>query len=285
MPSPIILDGKRCADAIAEVLKERVDNLKAKGINPKLIVFTSSDPASQVYVRNKVKRGAEIGIEVITKQVSSGSELALSILKEQKIPFIIQEPSDVPTEDVARCLNEASHRDMDGFSSNNLGKLLTQPHYSNQLIKPCTPAGILMLMMMNGISPENKNVVVIGRSNIVGKPMAILLTSVNATVTLCHSKTPYDKLIQHCEMADIIISATGQIDVLKGWKTKPNQVLVDVGMNRDENGKLGGDFSKETVENCYAYSPVPGGCGPCTIIELMRNTVEYWEKYCCLLGF
>lgn len=280
MSNPIVLDGKRCADEIAEVLKERVDNLKAKGINPKLIVFTSSDPASQVYVRNKVKRGAEIGIEVITKQVSSGSELALSIWKEQKIPFIIQEPSDVPTEDVARCLNEASHRDMDGFSSNNLGKLLTQSHYSNQLIKPCTPAGILMLMMMNGISPESKSVVVIGRSNIVGKPMAILLTGVNATVTLCHSKTPYDKLTQHCEMADIIISATGQVDVLKGWKAKPNQVLIDVGMNRDENGKLCGDFSKETVENCYAYTPVPGGVGVMTVIELMRNTIEYWEKYC-----
>lgn len=280
MSNPIILDGKKCADKIAEVLKERVDNLKAKGVNPKLIVFTSSDPASQVYVRNKVKRGAEIGIEVITKQVSSGSELALSIWKEQKIPFIIQEPSDVPTEDVDRCLNEASHRDMDGFSSNNFGKLLTQPFYSNQFIKPCTPAGILMLMMMNGISPENKNVVVIGRSNIVGKPMAILLTSVNATATLCHSKTPYDKLIQHCEMADIIISATGQVDVLKGWKAKPNQVLIDVGMNRDENGKLCGDFSKETVENCYAYTPVSGGIGPMTVIELMRNTVEYWEKYC-----
>lgn len=277
---PIILNGKKCADAIAEVLKERVDNLKAKGVNPKLIVFTSSDPASQVYVRNKVKRGAEIGIEVITCSVYDGCDLVIKGWKDKDIPFIIQESSDVEPEDVAWFLNKEAHRDMDGFSSNNLGKLLTQPYYSNQLIKPCTPAGILMLMMMNGISPENKNVVVIGRSNIVGKPMAILLTSVNATVTLCHSKTPYDKLIQYCEMADIIISATGQTDVLKGWKAKPNQTLIDVGMNRDENGKLCGDFSKETVENCYAYTPVPGGVGPCTIIELMRNTVEYWEKYC-----
>lgn len=257
-----------------------MDNLKAKGVNPQLIVFTSSDPASQVYVRNKVKRGQEIGIEVITKQVSSGSELALSIWKEQKIPFIIQEPSDVLAEDVAKCLNEASHRDMDGFGSNNLGKLLTQPRYSKNIITPCTPTGILALMAMNGISPENKNVVMIGRSNIVGKPMATMLTNLNATVTLCHSKTPYDKLIQHCEMADIIISATGQVDVLKRWKAKPNQVLIDVGMSRDENGKLCGDFSKETVENCYAYTPVPGGVGAMTVIELMRNTIEYWEKYC-----
>lgn len=276
MSNPIILDGKRCADEIAEVLKKRVDNLKAKGINPKLIVFTSSNPANQVYVRNKVKRGAEIGIEVITKQASSGSELALSIWKEQKIPFIIQEPSDVPTEGVARCLNESSHRDMDGFSSNNLGKLITGGDY----ISPCTPNGIIRLLKEYGISVNGKNVVMIGRSNIVGKPMAAMLTSLNATVTLCHSKTPYDKLIQHCEMANIIISATGQIDVLKGWKAKPYQVLIDVGMNRDENGRLCGDFSKETVENCLAYSPVPGGAGVMTVIELMRNTVEYWEKYC-----
>lgn len=272
----IILNGKKCADEIAKVLKERVNNLKAKGVNPKLIVFTSADSASQVYVRNKVKRGTEIGIEVITKQMSSGSELALSIWKEQKIPFIIQEPSDVPTEDVVRCLNDATHRDVDGFSSNNLGKLLA----NSSCIKPCTPNGILTLLDEYGISVSGKNVVMIGRSNIVGKPMATMLTNANATVTLCHSKTPYDKLIQHCEMADIIISATGRVDVLKGWKAKPNQVLIDVGMNRNAEGKLCGDFSKETVENCYAYTPVPGGIGPMTVIELMRNTVEYWEKYC-----
>lgn len=120
--------------------------------------------------------------------------------------------------------------------------------------------------------------VAIGCSNIVGKPMAVMLTNANATVTLCHSKTPYDSLIKHCEMADIIISATGKIDILKGWKAKPNQVLIDVGMNRDENGKLCGDFSKATVEGCCAYTPVPGGVGPMTVIELMRNTVEYWER-------
>ena len=276
MPNPIILDGKKCADKIVAVLKERVDNLKANGVNPKLIVFTSTDPASQVYVRNKVKRGAEIGIEVITKPISDGYKLIMEGWKNKDIPFIIQEPSDVEPEDVAWFLNKEEHRDMDGFSSNNLGKMLA----NSSCIKPCTPNGILTLLHEYGISVSSKNVVMIGRSNIVGKPMAVMLINLNATVTLCHSKTPYDKLIQHCEMADIIISATGQVDVLRGWKAKPNQVLIDVGMNRNENGKLCGDFSKETIENCYAYTPVPGGIGPMTVIELMRNTVEYWEKYC-----
>lgn len=276
MSNPIILDGKKCADKISKVLKERVDNLKAKGVDPKLIVFTSSDLASQVYVRNKVKRGAEIGIEVITCSIYDGYSLVMEGWKDKDIPFIIQEPSDVEPEDVAWFLNKEEHRDMDGFSSNNLGKLLT----NSSCIKPCTPNGILTLLYGYGIHVNRKNVVMIGRSNIVGKPMAAMLTNLNATVTLCHSKTPYDNLIQYCEMADIIISATGQIDVLKGWKAKPNQVLIDVGMNRDENGKLCGDFSKETVENCYAYTPVPGGVGVMTVIELMRNTVEYWEKYC-----
>lgn len=273
---PIILDGKKCSDKIAESLKERVDNLKAKGINPKLIVVASSDPASQVYVRNKVKRGVKIGIEVIAMPVSDSYNLVVQGWKDKDIPFIIQEPSDVEPETVVWFLNKEEHRDMDGFSFNNLGKLLT----NSSCIKPCTPNGILALLHEYSISVSGKNVVMIGRSNIVGKPMAAMLTNLNATVTLCHSKTPYGKLIQHCDMADIIISATGQVDVLKGWKAKPNQVLIDVGMNRDENGKLCGDFSKETVKNCYAYTPVPGGVGVMTVIELMRNTVEYWEKYC-----
>lgn len=276
MSNPIILDGKKCADKISKVLKERVDNLKATGVNPKLIVFTSSDPASQVYVRNKVKCGAEIGIEVITCSIYDGYSLVMEGWKDKDVPFIIQEPSDVEPEDVAWFLNKEEHRDMDGFSSNNLGKLLT----NSSCIKPCTPNGILTLLYEYGIHVNQKNVVMIGRSNIVGKPMASMLTNLNATVTLCHSKTSYDKLIQHCEIADIIISATGQTDVLNGWKAKPNQTLIDVGMNRDENGKLCGDFSKETIENCYAYTPVPGGVGVMTVIELMRNTVEYWGKYC-----
>lgn len=276
MSNPIILDGKKCADEISKVLKERVDNLKAKGVDPKLIVFTSSDPASQVYVRNKVKCGAEIGIKVITYSIYDGYSLVMKGWKDKDIPFIIQEPSDVEPENVAWFLNKEEHRDMDGFSSNNLGKLLT----NSSCIKPCTPNGVLTLLYEYGIHVNQKNVVMIGRSNIVGKPMAAMLTNLNATVTLCHSKTPYDKLIQHCEMADIIISATGRVNVLKGWKAKPNQTLIDVGMNRNAEGKLCGDFSKETVENCYAYTPVPGGVGVMTVIELMRNTVEYWEKYC-----
>lgn len=273
---PIILDGKKCADKIAIDLKRRVDILKTNSIGPNLIVFTSKDPANQVYVKNKVKRGQEIGIEVMVRPVIDLDDLIEDGDLYWNSPFIIQEPSDIYPCDVTWYLNKEIARDMDGFSSNNLGSLLTR----NRNIKPCTPNGILILLKEYGINVESKNVVVIGRSNIVGKPMAIMLTNANATVTLCHSKTPYEKLIQHCEMADIIISATGQIDVLKGWKAKPNQVLIDVGMNRNAEGKLCGDFSKETVENCYAYTPVPGSVGPMTVIELMRNTVEYWEKYC-----
>lgn len=272
----VTLDRKKCADEIAIDLKRRVDILKADGIRPSLIVFTSKDPASQVYVKNKVKRGQEIGIDIEAIPVSDIGTLIEEGTWYEASPFIIQEPTEIKPSDVDWYLNEEFYRDIDGFSSYNFGKLATASNFDN-FIRPCTPNGILTLMKYYGISYKYKNVVVIGRSNIVGKPMAIMLTNANATVTLCHSKTPYDSLIKHCEMADIIISATGRIDVLKGWKAKPNQVLVDVGMNRDENGKLCGDFSKATIENCYAYTPVPGGVGPMTVIELMRNTVEFWE--------
>ena len=273
---PKILDGKLQSLIIKEHLKQRVEVLNNNHITPSLVVFTFPEIANNIYLKNQIKIGKEIGIKILEYSVNSLEDIIQKRQWHKQKPFIIQSPNNLNIFELNEYLNQETQFDLEGINIYNLGKIvfnIPEPNY----IKPCTPQAILQLLSLYNIELQNKNVAIIGRSQIAGKPLSLLLTNLNANVTLCHSRTSYDKLIQYCEIADIIISVTGQIDILKGWKAKPNQILIDVGINLDANKKLCGDFSKVTIENCYAYTPVPGGVGPMTVIELMRNTVEFWE--------
>ena len=255
---------------MTERLKATVSSF---GLRPTLYVFTSPNEASQVYVRNKIKKGEEIGVKVVAHPVSTLTDV-LDVLDDVPYPFIIQEPSALPKEDVDYILNQYSYKDMDGFSSNNLGKLFK----GLDCIKPCTPNGIMELLKFYNIPVYGHNVIIIGRSNIVGKPLCSMMEQAGATVTLCHSKTPYEELIQHCSYADIVVSAVGKIDILNGVASRSWQTLVDVGINKNQDGKICGDFGRGTIETCGAYTPVPGGVGPMTVIMLMKNVVDYWQR-------
>lgn len=270
---PIILDGKKVAHEIENDLIKRIEGLKKQKINPKVYVFISNDESSKVYVKNKIKAGERIGIEVIPVHANSSKDI-LPKLSFNNIPFIIQEPSNLSRKEISSILERCNKRDVDGFSAANIGNLSTG---FGKYITPCTPKGIIRLLHYYNLPTTNKNVVMIGRSNIVGKPMAMELTALNNTVTLCHSRTDFNYLISVCENADMIISATGKQDILQGWKAKANQVLIDVGINRNKEGKLCGDFSASTIENCYAYTPIPGGVGPMTVAMFLENVIEIWE--------
>lgn len=271
MNTPIIIDGKKLANEISENLKERVLYLKSKNIYPKLNVFTSNDSASQIYVNNKIKYGTKIGIKINSIPIKT----PVDFLKFHNSPFIIQLPTELEKRDVEWILNKYCNEDMDGFSERNLGKLLK----GNNAILPCTPKGIIRLIKNYEIDLPGKNIVVIGRSNIVGKPLLAMLENENATVSLCHSRTRPYHLEEFCNNADIIISAVGRENILKDWKAHRHQILIDVGINRNSDGKICGDFSFNTLENCCGYTPVPGGVGPMTVAMLMENVVEYYEKH------
>lgn len=271
------MDGKRLANERAEELKHRVGKLKSKNCNPKLTVFVSDEDASSVYVRNKVKRAEEIGIEIQTKELKSKIDFENSYNGE---PFIIQMPCNLTKDELAEIESEYWENDMDGFSAMNLGHLAVN---SDKAILPCTPIGIFDLIWEycseNGENPiKGKHIVIIGRSNIVGKPLAMMLTNEGACVTICHSEVPNEMIRLMCDKAQIIISATGNRAVLQDFDFQPWQTVIDVGMNRDENGKLCGDIDEEPKQEAMTYTPVPGGVGPMTVINLMENVVEYFEK-------
>lgn len=265
----VILDGKECADKICKAIKIRCDNLKSIGVIPEFTIYANLDSASQVYVRNKVRRCEEIGIRVNVQPFYTAVNF------EPKTPFIVQLPQpEYSNIFIDNWLNKYSELDMDGFSSSNLGRLFID---DKSAVKPCTPNGILNLLAYYNIPIAEKNVVMIGRSNIVGRPMAAMFEHENATVTLCHSKTSKLNLYKACKEANIIISATGKIDMLENYTIQPWQILIDVGMNRDEDGKLCGDFNKQILRDAYAYTPVTGGVGPMTVAMLMNNIIRYYE--------
>lgn len=280
-----ILDGKAYADRICRGLKERCDYLKSKNINPRLnIITTGEDSASKVYVRNKIKRCEEIGIEY---QIKHYDFFALSdlykALEFMYTPTIIQEPiaGAVTHNDVSKYIN--SKYDVDGFGVYNMAQLYMG---YDGVYKPCTPAGIMALLIEYNIPLEGKNALVIGRSNIVGRPMASMLECAGCTVTVAHSFTPEIKLYSAIKSADIIVSAVGKKDIFTynrgnivsgysiDWRDK---IIIDVGMNRDENGKLCGDVSEELKQLCAYYTPVPGGVGPMTVAMLMSNVIDYYQ--------
>lgn len=290
---PIILDGKKVANEIAEDLKKRCEILKANHIFPKLIIFTNTDDASKVYVRNKVKRCEEIGIEAITYPISKFEDfgVAANTYDFYETPYILQEPSNLTKFQNTVFVDQYYHTDVDGFSASNLGKLFKNEEKDGlTYFKACTPKGIITLLDYYNIFIESQKVVILGRSNIVGRPMAAMMLNRDATVSVCHSKTPETIFDDEISTADIIISAVGKANMLSNYSPwfyqykLANKILIDVGMNRDENGKLCGDFCKEAIEHCYAYTPVPGGVGPMTVISLCENVIEFYEngKEACL---
>lgn len=279
----IRMDGKALADRICLDLKERCDKLIKLDVYPVLtIVTTGEDAASKVYVRNKVKRCEEIGIKADVRHYDYLTEQDfLDLNREVDNPIIVQEPitGEVDHDFVAEYLNPV--QDVDGFADYNVARLATGGKPYNF---PCTPNGIMALLHEYGVKIEGKNALVIGRSNIVGRPMAMMLEHEGATVTIAHSKTDNYTLFSKMATADIIVSAVGKHNFINvsALERHPhmikNKVIIDVGMNRDENGKLCGDFSEDFKAKFGFYTPTPGSTGPMTVAMLMTNVINYYER-------
>lgn len=272
-----ILSGKEISAKIKEGLKEEVKKLKEEGIFPGLaVIIAGDDPASRVYVNNKKKACEELGIY--------SEEYALSAnVKEEEILALIDElnakdtisgilvqlplPKHISEKKVIERINPK--KDVDAFHPVNVGKIMTGDYD----FVPCTPAGIMEMIAESGVSVEGKECVVIGRSNIVGKPMAMLLLHKNGTVTVCHSRTK--NLKEKTKNADILVAAVGKPKFVTGDMIKEGAVVIDVGINRIADKKLVGDVDFEAAEKIAgAITPVPGGVGPMTIAMLMKNTVR-----------
>ena len=280
MPAQV-LDGKLIRDRILEELKPRIAALpRAPGL---AVVLVGNDPASEIYVRSKVKTSGTLGIygEQLTLPASTGTEELLGIVEglnqRREIDGILVQMPLPPQIDSRRILlSVAPSKDVDGFHPCNVGNLVA----GGPGPRPCTPAGIIELLKRYGIPIAGKRAVVVGRSDIVGKPMAILLLHENATVTICHSKTT--DLAAECSRADILVAAIGKANLIGSDFIKPGAVVIDVGMNRLPEGKLAGDVQREAAQAlASAYTPVPGGVGPLTIAMLMANTVSAAERHAC----
>lgn len=268
-----IINGKEISAAIREEIKAEVQGMS---VRPGLaVVLVGDDPASAVYVRNKSKACAEVGIysEVYRLPEETGREQLLGLIEQlNQSPLIhgilvqLPLPKHLDPEEVIMAIDPA--KDVDAFHPVNVGKIMI----GNYDFLTCTPAGVMELLHRSGIEVSGKECVVIGRSNIVGKPQAMLLLHENATVTVCHSKTR--DLPSVCRRADILVSAVGKPKFVTADMVKDGAVIIDVGMNRDENGKLCGDVDFEPVSEKASYiTPVPGGVGPMTITMLLKNTV------------
>lgn len=271
-----ILDGKALAAKKKEAIRAEVEALKARGVTPGLAVIrVGEDPASAVYVRNKEKDCAECSIYSeqyhLPADVTQAQLLSLiEALNENPAIHGILCQLPLPGQLSEQLVIDAisPEKDVDAFHPYNVGRIMQ----GDFRFVPCTPAGVMALLDAYGIDPAGKRCVVIGRSNIVGKPMAMLLLHRGGTVTICHSKT--DDLKAECLRADILVSAAGRRGLVTADMVKPGAVVVDVAMNRDENGKLCGDVDFAAVSEKAAYlTPVPGGVGPMTRVMLLENTL------------
>lgn len=271
-----IISGKETAAKIRERLRAQIDQLREKGYPPGLaVVIVGDDPASQVYVRNKEKACKEVGIAAQTfalpKETTQQELMALidTLNARSDVHGILVQlplPRHLDEHQVINAI--LPEKDVDAFHPVNVGKIMI----GDFDYVPCTPAGVMALLEEAQIDVSGKRAVVIGRSNIVGKPQAMLLLHKNATVTICHSKTQH--LEEITRQADIIVVAIGKAHFLRGDMVKDGVVVIDVGMNRLENGKLAGDVDFDTVAPKASYiTPVPGGVGPMTITMLLQNTV------------
>lgn len=274
--SAIRMDGKMVSAKVRGSILDEVNRLKERGVRPGLaVIIVGEDPASQVYVRNKERACEECGFysEKYALPEETTQEQLLGLIDElnrnPRIDGILCQlpvPKHISEQAVIDAIDPS--KDVDAFHPVNVGKIMV----GNFDFLPCTPAGVMQLLDEYNIDPKGKNCVVIGRSNIVGKPMAMLLLHENGTVTICHSHTKNLKEI--CKTADILVVAVGKAKFVTGDMVKPGAVVIDVGMNRDENGKLCGDVDYESAEAVAGYlTPVPGGVGPMTITMLMKNAV------------
>lgn len=277
----VLIDGKAVSLKVKENVRNEVSELREKGIETALaVIIVGNDPASKVYVGNK-KKACEFcsirSVEYALDEQTTQEELLSLIDKlndDESINGILcQLPLPKHLDENAVIERISSEKDVDCFSNENVGKLWT----GSYTFKPCTPAGVMELLKAYDINVEGKNCVVIGRSNIVGKPMAALLLEKNATVTVCHSRTK--KLKEVCSNADLIVAAVGRAGFVTADMVKEGAVVIDVGINRNENGKLCGDVDFENVKEKASFiTPVPGGCGPMTIAILMQNTLSALKK-------
>lgn len=272
-----LLMGKEVSARIKAELKTEVENLKKEGINPGLaVIIVGEDPASQVYVRNKERACEECGIysEKYALTAETTQEELLKLIDElnnkSSISGILVQlpvPKHIDEKTIINAI--APNKDVDAFHPVNVGKIMV----GNYDFVPCTPAGVMELIKESGIDVSGKECVIVGRSNIVGKPQAMLLLHQNGTVTICHSKTK--NLAEKTKNADILVAAVGIPNFIKGDMIKKGAVVIDVGINRLENKKLCGDVEFESAEKVAgAITPVPGGVGPMTIAMLMKNTVK-----------
>ncbi|OEF95521.1 bifunctional methylenetetrahydrofolate dehydrogenase/methenyltetrahydrofolate cyclohydrolase [Vulcanibacillus modesticaldus] len=272
-----IVSGKEVAKSIKEELKKEIEVLKEKGIVPGLsVILVGNDPASHSYVKGKEKASKEVGIrsEVILKEESITQEELLAEIKrlneDDNVHGILVQlplPKHIDENAVINAIDPS--KDVDGFHPVTVGKMMI----GEESYLPCTPHGIIELIKRTGTEIRGKHAVVVGRSNIVGKPVAMLLLREDATVTICHSKTK--NLQEITKQADILIAAVGRAQMITKEYVASGAVVIDVGVNRLESGKLVGDCDFEGVSEVAGYiTPVPGGVGPMTITMLMKNTVE-----------
>jgi methylenetetrahydrofolate dehydrogenase (NADP+)/methenyltetrahydrofolate cyclohydrolase len=281
MTTAVRLDGNALAQELRAGFAERVNELKLQGVTPGLaVVLVGADPASEVYVRNKVNGCLAIGMHsekiVYPAEVDQAVVLAriAELNADPKIHGILVQLPLPKHFDADRVLEAiAVDKDVDGFHAENVGALMQgQPRFI-----PCTPYGVMKLLEKSQVNLKGAEAVVIGRSNIVGKPMAMLLLHAGATVTVCHSQTR--DLAFHTKRADVLVAAVGRARFVTGEMVKPGAVVIDVGINRLPDGKLCGDVDYDSVQHVAAQiTPVPGGVGPMTITMLLANTLESAER-------
>lgn len=277
---PLIIDGKAISKQIKDEVREKTDSLAAEGIKVCLaVILVGDDPASAVYVRNKKRACEYCGIKSLSYELSgdttqdellklidelNGRDDVNGILVQLPLPSQINEKTVIDS--------VIPEKDVDGFNPRNVGLLCS----GSKGFVSCTPAGIMQMLSRSGISVKGRECVVVGRSDIVGKPMAMLLLNADGTVTVTHSKTK--DLREVCRRADILVAAVGRPKMIDSSYLKEGAVVIDVGMDRDENGKLCGDVDFDDAScHCSAITPVPGGVGPMTIAMLMSNCLDAAE--------
>lgn len=280
MPAQII-DGKALAARLRAELAPRIAALRARGVQPGLaVILVGDDPASAVYVRNKIKACEDTGIRSFFEHLPASigeAELLARVRRLNQDPavhgILVQMPLPRPLDGQKVVEAIAFDKDVDGLHATNAGlTLMGRPHF-----RSCTPYGVMKMLESIGVNPAGKHAVVIGRSNMVGKPMAMLLLAAHATVTICHSATP--DLGALLRQADIVVAAAGRRGLVTAEMIKPGAVVIDVGTNKTPEGKLAGDVDFTGVSQVAGWiSPVPGGVGPMTITMLLVNTVEAAER-------
>lgn len=275
-----VIDGKFVSQELRAQMKDRIANLKLKGIKPGLAVIVVGDnPASQVYVRNKIRACESIGVHSTVERLSADTS-EQSVLDElsrlnndASINGILVQlplPNHIDENKILETIRP--EKDVDGFHKVNVGAMVT----GNANFYPCTPHGVMKLLDFYNIPIEGQHAVVVGRSNIVGKPMALMLLERGATVSICNSKTP--DLSMFTRQADIVVAAVGRINVLSGGMIKEGAAIIDVGINRLQDGSLAGDVDYASVQRVAGFvTPVPGGVGPMTITMLLENTIRSAE--------